>query len=253
MSKDDVEYLIWKLALNCGDQISNKAAKMVIEDSNINVGEKTRQLQSNEQANQLLTPLRRFFPLLESLPGAFDEFGDFVFVLSGLAESVEFSFTSSLSFDFDEPPPDFTLPVPLALDLPPLLGLLPLEMEVLLDVSCLDFPVFAMSGLDLVEALPVLVSSSLILPVLGVLGSLPLDFPADLGAASTDLLLPPLGVWSLDLPLLTFSDLLTGLRESSLDLLSTLMPSWDLRPDFANVPLDLLEEVPPPLESKLHS
>jgi hypothetical protein len=151
---------------------------------------------TSRQIYQLLAPLRRFFPLLESLPPCpFAELGDFPFaVLSGtLAESLEFSLVSSFSFIFDEAP-DFTLPVPLlALDLPPLFGFLPLEMGALLGVSCLDFPVFAISCLGFVEAFGVPVSSSLDLPVLGMSGSLFLDFPANLGAASTDLLLPLLG------------------------------------------------------------
>lgn len=180
-------------------EYQRKLQKMVVGRFEYYIkGEKKKQaFQSNERADlSTFSSLRRFFPLLESLPCPSDEFGVFPFaVLSGtLAEPLEFSFVSSTSFIFDEAP-DFTLPVPLlAPDLPPLLGFLPLEMEALLDVSCLDFPVFAISCLDFVEVLGVPVSSSLALPVLGMSGSLFLDFPANLGAASTNLLLPLLGV-----------------------------------------------------------
>lgn len=95
---------------------------------------------------QLFVPLRRFLPVLDSLPCTFDEFDGFPFVISvTLSESVELSFTSSVSFSFDEP--DFVLPVPLALDLP--LGDLPLETGVFFGVPCFDFPAF--SCFDLVD------------------------------------------------------------------------------------------------------
>lgn len=192
-----------------------------------------------------LQALRLFFPLFTSLPCPLDEPANFPFALSWASpESVEFSF-SSVSFTFDEP--DFNLPLPLILDLLPLLEVLPLALEVTFSVSCLDFTVFRVSCLDLV-ALGVLVPSSFDLLILDVPASSCLDLLAVFAPPSVGLL-PLLEVWSLVLPLLS-SPIFLAAFDSSTDLPSVLPTSFDFRPDLEAALLDLLEEDPPLLPRK---
>jgi len=126
-----------------------------------------------------LQTLRRFFPLLASLP-PLDELPVFTFTLRcTFSESVEVS-SSSISFTLDEP--GFNFPAPLTSDLPPLFEALPLALEdETFGVSCLDL-----------EILGVLVPSSFDLLVLDVKGLSFFDLLAVFEAKSD--LLPLLGV-----------------------------------------------------------
>lgn len=170
--------------------------------------------------NQLLDPLRRFFPGFTSLPCVLDGLGELPFVLSDtLSESAEF-FISSLSFTFDE----LGFDLPLALDFTTIFGGLVFALKDILgvssldlppvcgDMSCLDFPPVCgeESCLDLPPVcgeescldLPPVCSEESCLdlpPVCGELSCLDLDILGEPETPSLDLL-ADFGETSTDLP-----------------------------------------------------